>query len=94
MVALYLALMFGVWQIHLWPLAVARRGDRIADVVRDAAIGLVRRPMASIGLALVLLLVNLAGAIGVLPVLTLTLAYSALAAAHFALPPPTEEATP
>jgi hypothetical protein len=30
-------------------------------------------------------------ALGVLPALTLTLAYSALAAAHFALPPPTEE---
>jgi hypothetical protein len=91
--SLYVALMFGVWQIHLWPLAVARRRERFADVLRDAGLGLVRRPFASIGLALVLLLVNAAGAIGVLPVLTLTIAYSALAAAHFVLPPPPEEAT-
>ena len=89
----YVALMFGVWQIHLWPLAVARRRERFADVLRDAGVGLVRRPFASIGLAFVLLLVNAAGAIGVLPVLTLTIAYSALAAAHFVLPPPPEEAT-
>jgi hypothetical protein len=89
----YIALMFGVWQIHLWPLAVARRRERFADVLRDAGLGLVRRPFASIGLWFVLLLVNAAGAIGVLPVLTLTIAYSALAAAHFVLPPPPEEAT-
>jgi hypothetical protein len=89
----YVALMFGVWQIHLWPLAVARRRERLAEVLRDAGVGLVRRPFASIGLAFVLLLVNAAGAIGVLPVLTLTIAYSALAAAHFVLPPPPEEAT-
>jgi hypothetical protein len=89
----YVALMFGVWQIHLWPLAVARRRDRFADVLRAAGLELVRRPFASIGLAFALLLVNAAGAIGVLPVLTLTIAYSALAAAHFVLPPPPEEAT-
>jgi len=37
------------------------------------------------------LLVNAVGAIGILPLLTLTLAFSALAAAHFTLPRPTEE---
>jgi hypothetical protein len=89
----YVALMFGVWQIHLWPLAVARRRERFAHVLRDAGIGLVRRPFASIGLWFVLLLVNAAGAIGILPVLTLTIAFSALAAAHFVLPPPPEEAS-
>jgi hypothetical protein len=90
----YVALMFGVWQIHVWPLAVARQRERFAHVLRDAGVGLVRRPFASIGLGFVLLLVNAAGAIGILPVLTLTLAYSALAAAHFVLPPPPpEEAT-
>jgi hypothetical protein len=90
--ALYVALLFGVWQIHLWPLAVARGRESLRDVVRDAARALVQRPFASLGLALALLLVNGIGAIGVLPVLTLTVAYSALAAARFALPPPTEEA--
>jgi hypothetical protein len=93
MAALYVALLFGVWQIHVWPLAVARHRDRLADVLREAARGLLRRPVASIALALALLLVNAVGAVGILPVLTLTVAYSAVAAAHFVLPPPTEEAS-
>jgi hypothetical protein len=92
-VAIYLACMFAVWQLHVWPLAVAARNTDLGDVLRDAGLGLARRPFASCGLALALLLVNAVGAIGVLPVLTITIAYSALAAAHFALPPPTEEAT-
>jgi hypothetical protein len=91
--ALYLALMFAVWQIHLWPLAVAGPTD-LGDVFREAAAALARRPLASCGLAFALLLVNAVGAIGILPVLSITVAYSALAAAHFALPPPIEEATP
>ena len=89
--AIYLGLMFAVWQIHLWPLAVAGP-TRLGDVFREAAAALARRPLASCGLALALLLVNAVGAIGVLPVLTFTVAYSALAAAYFALPTPTEEA--
>lgn len=92
-VATYVACMFAVWQLHVWPLAVARRPTNLGDVLREAGLGLARRPFASCGLAFTLLLVNAIGAIGVLPVLTLTIAYSALAAAHFALPPPTEEAT-
>ena len=90
--AFYLSFMFAVWQIHVWPLAIARR-TTLGDVLREAGTGLARRPLASCGLALALLLVNAVGAIGVLPVLTITLAYSALAAAHFVLPPPIEEAT-
>jgi hypothetical protein len=91
--ALYVALLFGVLQVHVWPLAVARRGDRLSDVLGDAGRAFVRRPLASVGLAFALLLVNAVGAIGILPVLTITVAYSTLAAARFALPPPTEEAT-
>jgi hypothetical protein len=91
LIALYLALLFGVWQIHLWPVAVARRGDRFAEILRETGAALVRRPVASTALALALLLVNAVGAIGILPLLTLTIAYSALAAAHFSLPRPTEE---
>jgi hypothetical protein len=92
-IAFYLAAMFGLWQIHVWPLAVARHGDDLVAVLREAALGLLRRPFATIALAFALLLVNAAGAIGILPVLTFTIAYSALAAAHFVLPPPPEEAT-
>jgi hypothetical protein len=91
--AFYLAAMFGVWQIHVWPLAVARRRAAFSDVLREAGAAFVRRPLASCGLAFALLLVNAVGAIGILPVLSITIAYSALAAAHFALPPPPEEAT-
>jgi hypothetical protein len=90
--AIYLLCMFAVWQVHLWPLAVARRA-KLGDVLKEAGAGLARRPLASCALALALLLVNAVGAIGILPVLSFTIAYSALAAAHFALPPPTEDAT-
>lgn len=92
--ALYVWMMFAVWQLHLWPVAIARRGEHTREVVREATRGLFMRPIASIALGFVLLLVNAVGAIGVLPVLTLTVAFSALAAANFALPPPTEEAVP
>ena len=91
--AIYIACMFAVWQIHLWPLAVALHRRSFTDVLREAGVALGRRPFASCGLAFALLLVNAVGAIGVLPVLSITIAYSALAAAHYALPPPTEEAT-
>ena len=84
---LYLALLFAVYQLPLWPLAVFERDRPLARVLGDAAIALVRRPAASVGLAVTLLLVNLAGiAAAVIPFLTLTIAYSFLAAAHFALP--------
>jgi hypothetical protein len=84
---LYLALLFAVYQLPLWPLAVFERDRPLGRVLGDAAIALVRRPAASVGLAVTLLLVNLAGiAAAVIPFLTLTIAYSFLAAAHFALP--------
>lgn len=84
---LYLALLFAVYQLPLWPLAVFERDRPLRRVLRDAAIALVRRPAASVGLSVALLLVNLAGiAAAVIPFLTLTIAYSFLAAAHFALP--------
>jgi hypothetical protein len=92
--AIYVACMFAVLQIHLWPLAVALPRTDFADVLREAGLRLARRPFSSCALAFALLLVNAVGAIGVLPVLSLTIAYSALAAAHFVLPRSTEEATP
>jgi len=92
-VAVAVAVLFAVWQLHVWPLAIARRRERFGDVLRDAGRALAERPVASIGLALALTLVNVVGAgLGILPLLTLTIAYSALAAAHFALPAHTEEA--
>jgi hypothetical protein len=53
---------------------------------------LIRRPAAVTGLGLALLAVNVAGVLlAVLPLLTMTIAYSALAAARFVLPPPSLE---
>jgi hypothetical protein len=55
--------------------------------VRDAAFVVARRPWGFAGLALALLLVNAIGvAAAILPFLTLTIAYSFLVSAHFALP--------
>jgi hypothetical protein len=89
LVAVYTAALFGVLQLLLWPLAVAELDRPLADVVRDSLAGLLRRPAAGIALAVVLLAINAVGlAAGLVPFLTLTVAYSFLAAAHFALPRP------
>jgi hypothetical protein len=86
-VVLYLLLAFGVFQLALWPLAVAVRTAPLRAVARAAVDVVLRAPLAATALALVLLLVNAVGAAAALmPLLTLTLAFSSLAAAHFTLP--------
>jgi hypothetical protein len=84
---IYALLMLGVFQLALWPLAVYE-GDRpMGAVARDALRVVARRPWGFIGLAVALLLVNVLGvAAAILPFLTLTIAYSFLVSAHFALP--------
>ncbi|HXE93996.1 MAG TPA: hypothetical protein VN544_09375 [Gaiellaceae bacterium] len=85
--SLYLLLMFGVFQLALWPLAVFEVGRPLRAVARDAALAVVHRPLGFLGLALALLLVNVVGvAAAILPFLTLTISYSFLVSAHFALP--------
>ena len=89
LVALYVAGLFGVLQLLLWPLAIFELDRPLTEVARDALVGLLRRPARRCGLALVLLAINVVGlAAGLVPFLTLTVAYSFLAAAHFALPRP------
>lgn len=84
----YLLLLFGVFQLALWPLAVLERERPLLRVLGDAALAVLRRPKAWTALALALVAVNLVGiAAAALPFLTLTIAYSFLAAAHFVLPP-------
>ena len=91
-VAAYLLAFFLVLQLVLWPLAVAERERPLRRLLADAGTVLARRPAASIGLALALLLINALGAAAaVLPLLTVTGAYSFVAAARFALPPHLEE---
>ena len=81
---LYLTGIFAVYQLLLWPLAVRDVERPLREVAAEAGVVLLRRPVAALGLALALLLVNLIGlAAAVLPFLTLTPAYSALAAARF-----------
>jgi hypothetical protein len=86
-VCIYLLLMFGIFQLALWPLAVFEPGRPLRAVARDAAFIVARRPLGFVGLAAALLLVNVIGvAAAILPFLTLTIAYSFLVSAHFALP--------
>jgi hypothetical protein len=85
--ALYAAAIFGVLQLLLWPLAVFELDRPLTEVARESLAGFLRRPAAGTALALVLLTINLVGlAAALVPFLTLTVAYSFLAAAHFALP--------
>ena len=83
----YVLLMFAVFQLALWPLAVFESDRPLRAVARDAAFSLARRPLGFVGLGLALLLVNAVGvAAAILPFLTLTIAYSFLVSAHFTLP--------
>jgi len=91
-VVAYLLALFLVFQLLLWPLAIVERERPLRRLLADAGTALVRRPVASIGLAFALLLINALGAAAaVLPLLTVTIAYSFVAAARFALPPQLEE---
>jgi hypothetical protein len=85
---LYLTGLFGLYQLALWPLAIVGRDRPFRDVLRGAALTLVRRPRAFTGLGLALLVVNLIGVVAaILPFLTMTISYSFLAVAYFTLPP-------
>jgi hypothetical protein len=78
---------FVLVQLVLWPRIVHERGRRLRQLTGEALTDFLQRPLATIWFGLALLLVNVLGlAAGVLPLLTLTLAYSAVAVAHFALP--------
>jgi hypothetical protein len=88
----YLLVLLGIFQLLLWTLAIAEPARPLRAVAREAASLGARRPGSTLLLGLSLLLVNVAGiAAAVMPFLTLTVAYSFVAAAHFALPRPTEE---
>ena len=82
----YLLALFGVFQLALWPLAIAERNRTLRAVLAAAALTVVRRPATFVALACALLAVNLVGAVTILPLLTLTIAYSFVAAAHLTLP--------
>jgi hypothetical protein len=91
----YLVLAFLVLQLALWPIAVAQHDRPLSEVVREAGAAVLRRPRGFLALAAALILVNAVGLIaGLLPFFTLTIAYSFLVSAHFALPHTEPEAEP
>jgi hypothetical protein len=85
---LYLGAIFLLFQLLLWPLALRDPERPLREAASDAALALLDRPAATTAVGLALLVVNALGvAAAVLPFLTLTIAYSALVAARFALAP-------
>jgi hypothetical protein len=78
---------FAVVQLLAWPRAVHDRRRALHRIFGDALSDFLRRPVATFAFALALLAVNVLGVVAaVMPFLTLTVAYSFVAAAHFALP--------
>ena len=89
--AAYLLFALTVFQLVLLALAVRDPERPLRAVALDAVRIVVARPVQAVVLGLALALVNLAGiAAAIMPFLTLTIAYTFLAAAHFALPPTSE----
>jgi hypothetical protein len=90
---LYLVVLLGIYAAVLTTVAVADPELPLGLAARRAAALAARRPGATLLIGLALLLVNLAGiAAAVMPFLTITVAYSFVAVAHFVLPPEAREA--
>jgi hypothetical protein len=88
----YVLVLLGIYGLVLWTLAIAEPDRGLRAAAREAATVVATRPGATLVLGLALLLVNLAGiAAAIMPFLTLTVAYTFLAIAHFVLPPLTLE---
>jgi hypothetical protein len=89
---LYVLVLLGIYGLVLWTLAIAEPDRGLRAAAREAVTLVATRPGATLVLGLVLLLGNLAGiAAAIMPFLTLTVAYTFLATAHFVLPSPTLE---
>jgi len=84
---LYLVVLLGLYAVVLTTVAVAEPDAPLRRVARESAAVAAQRPGAALMLCVALLLVNLAGfAAAVMPFLTVTVAYSFLAVAHFVVP--------
>jgi hypothetical protein len=83
----YVLVLLGIYAVVLATFAIAEPERSLRLAAREATALGARRPGATLLLGLALLLVNLVGlAAAVMPFLTLTVAYSFVAVAHFALP--------
>jgi uncharacterized membrane protein YesL len=93
--AVYLLGLYLLVVLLAWPLAIAEPQLSLGSALRQAFLLLLRRPLRLLGLGTALLLVNALGAVTVVPILTLTIAYSFLVAGHLVLPEPStpEEVT-
>jgi hypothetical protein len=90
----YVLAIFCLIVLVAWPLAIANPEARVTDALRSAWMLLMRTPFRFLALGAALLVVNAVGAVTVLPLLTLTIAYSFLAAGYVVLPrSSTEEVT-
>jgi len=79
--------LLAVLQLLVWPRAVYERERPLRKVLGDAVSDFLSRPLSTLAFAAVLAVVNVLGiAAAVMPFLTLTIAFSFVAAAHFALP--------
>jgi hypothetical protein len=84
---IYLFVLLGIYAALLTTVAVADPGLPLRVAARHTAVLAAQRPGATLLIGLALLLVNLAGvAAAVMPFLTITIAYSFVAVAHFVLP--------
>jgi hypothetical protein len=90
---LYVIVLLGFYAVVLTTVAVAKPEEPLRLAARQAAMLGAERPGTTLLIGLALLFVNLAGiAAAVMPFLTITLAYSFVAVAHFVLPPEAREA--
>jgi len=91
-VTLYVVILLGIYAVVLLTIAVAKPDEPLRLIAREAATVGAQRPGATLLLGLALLLVNLAGvAAALMPFLTITVAYSFVAVAHFVLPAEAKE---
>ena len=85
--SVYVLFVFVLFQLALWALAAYEPARPFRQLVHEAVFMVARRPLGFTGLAVALGVVNAVGiAAAIAPFLTLTIAYSFLAVAHFALP--------
>jgi hypothetical protein len=79
--------LLAILQLLIWPRAVYDRERPLRNVFGDAVSDFLSRPLSTLAFAGAIAVVNLLGiAAAVMPFLTLTIAFSFVAAAHFALP--------
>jgi hypothetical protein len=86
--SLYVVAIICLLLLVAWPFAIAAPEHGLGAALRRAWTLALHAPLRLLALGLVLLVVNVAGAITVLPLLTLTIAYSFLATAHLVLSAP------